>query len=183
MRVLFHKDSNNNILFWDYLSSHKWPPHLAVDKETKKFKTDSIFLCKSSWDFSKKECDIILKNWKIIFQALDFKGKNLLQSIPWRCSIEEGSEYDDTISYAKVVSVSALYSRCSSLTVFSCSITQFPYGWHIVSSWNICIYSVDTIMYPYTLPLILSLFSSSSLCLSATWALRVKVVTELSRHK
>ena len=79
LRVFFNKNSNNIILFWNCPSSNKWPPHLAVDKKTKQLKTDPIFLCKSSWDFSKKEeCDIILKNWQITFQALDYKGKNFL---------------------------------------------------------------------------------------------------------
>ena len=52
---------------------------MAVDKEIKQLKINPIFLCKSSWDFSKKEeCDTILKNWQITFQASDYKGKNFL---------------------------------------------------------------------------------------------------------
>jgi len=48
LRTFFNKNSNNTISFWDCPSSDKWPPHLAVDKETKQFKTDPIFPCKSS---------------------------------------------------------------------------------------------------------------------------------------
>ena len=63
LRAFFNGNSNNIISFWDCLSSNKWPPHLAVDKKTKQLKINPIFLCKSSWDFSKKEeYNIILKN-------------------------------------------------------------------------------------------------------------------------
>ena len=68
LRTFFNRNSNSTILFWDCLSSNKWPSHLTVDKETKQLKTDSIFLCKSLRYFSKKEeCDIILKNWQMTF--------------------------------------------------------------------------------------------------------------------
>jgi len=39
----------------------------------------SIFLCKSSWDFSmKSKCDLITQNWQIIFQISDFKENHFL---------------------------------------------------------------------------------------------------------
>ena len=84
---------------------------------------------------------------------------------------------DDTISHAEVVSVSTSCSRCSNLTFFSCSMTHFPHGLYSDFSWPICIYSINTILYPYTLPLELIPLLISSLCLSATWALWVKVIT------
>ena len=61
---------------------------------------------------------------------------------------------DDMIGCAEVVSVSASCSRCSNLTFSSCSITYFPYGLHSDSSWPVHIYSIDTILYPYALPLL-----------------------------
>ena len=53
--------------------------HDIVDKETKKFDLTPIFPCKSLWDFHKKnECNTILNNWKMTFQALDAKDKQFL---------------------------------------------------------------------------------------------------------
>jgi len=38
-----------------------------------------VYACKMSWDYSKKtECDNILNNWKMTFQALDGKGNQFL---------------------------------------------------------------------------------------------------------
>ena len=101
----------------------------------------------------------------------------LLWSIPQGCNMKEGLEYDDMISCTEVVSVSASYSKCSLLMFSLCSMTYQPHRLLIVSLCTLCIYSVDTILYPYALPLITSLFLFSSLCLSATWALRVKIIT------
>jgi len=80
------------------------------------------------------------------------------------------------IGYAEVVSVSISYSRCSNFMSSSCSMTHFPYKLHIDSLWLVCIYSVDTILYSYPLPLESILILTSSFCLSATWALWVKIV-------
>jgi len=45
----------------------------------KKFNLVFIFPCKFSWDFDRKnECDKILDNWRMIFQASDVKGQNFL---------------------------------------------------------------------------------------------------------
>ena len=67
-----------------------------------------------------------------------------------------GLGYDDTIDYAKVVSVSTSCSRCSSLavslTASSCILTHRLYRLHAISLWTIYIYSIDTILYPYALP-------------------------------
>ena len=66
-------------MFWDCSSSNKWLPYLVVDKENKQLKINTIFPCKSFWEFSKKEeFDSILKNWQITFQASDYKGNNFL---------------------------------------------------------------------------------------------------------
>ena len=68
--------------------------------------------------------------------------------------MEEGLGYDDTISCAEVVSVSASCSRCFLLMFSLCSITCLPHGLHLVASCITCIYSIDTILYPYALPFI-----------------------------
>jgi len=82
LRTFFKKSSDNSIAFWDCPSNTKWCPHLAVDKEIKQLNIDPIFLCKLSWDFSKKEeCDSILQNWQMIFQASDYKGNNFLDLV------------------------------------------------------------------------------------------------------
>ena len=63
---------------------------------------------------------------------------------------------DNTIGCAVVVLVSASYSRYFNLAFFSCTMTHLPHGLCTVSSLTTSIYSVDTILYPYTLPLISS---------------------------
>ena len=61
LRTFFNKSTDNSITFWDCPSSVKWPLYSTVDKETKYFKIDSIFPCKFSWNFSRKEkCNSIL---------------------------------------------------------------------------------------------------------------------------
>jgi len=53
-----------------------------VDRETKQFHCTPLFPCKSFWDFSKKsECDNIIKNWKMTFQASDLKGCHFLDLV------------------------------------------------------------------------------------------------------
>ena len=66
---------------------------------------------------------------------------------------------DNTIIYAKVVSVSASYSRCSILTFSSCIMTHFALWITTCFLVFIYIYSIDTILYLYTLPLIQSPYS------------------------
>jgi len=58
-----------------------------------------IFPCKSSWEFSKKEeCNLLLKNWQMTFQALDYKGKNFLDlndddNLPTRPTYSKGGAW------------------------------------------------------------------------------------------
>ena len=75
-----------------------------------------------------------------------------LKDVTWR----RAKGNDNMISCAKVVSVSASYSRCSNLAFFLCTMIHLPYGLQPVSSYysDIYIYSVDTILYPYALLLI-----------------------------
>ena len=50
--------------------------------ETKSFNPIPLFPCKSSWEFSKKsEYDDLAKRWRMIFQALDLKGKHFLDLV------------------------------------------------------------------------------------------------------
>ena len=84
---------------------------MAVDKEIKQLKTDPIFLCKSSWYFSKKEeYDTILKNWQITFQALDYKGKNFLNlnnndNLPTRPTYSKGGIWLKLIGHSNSLCV------------------------------------------------------------------------------
>jgi len=52
---------------------------LVVDKETKQLSCNLILPCKLLWDFNKKEeCNFIIQNWQITFQALNYKENNFL---------------------------------------------------------------------------------------------------------
>ena len=74
LRKFFNKDPLNSIIFWDCPSDNKQPLYFVVNKEFKEFSLTLLFPCKSSWDFERKDkCNNILKQWKIIFQALDDK--------------------------------------------------------------------------------------------------------------
>jgi len=53
---------------------------MLVDKESKKFNLTPILSCKTSWDYSKKEeCNNIIRNWQMTFQASDLKGNHFLE--------------------------------------------------------------------------------------------------------
>ena len=73
-----------------------------------------------------------------------------LEDATWR----RAKGNDNMISCAKVVSVSTSYSRCSILAFSSCTITCLPYRLQTAFSCHSSIYSIDTILYPYALPLI-----------------------------
>jgi len=80
LREFFKKDQHNLIKFWDCPSCNNWTLYHIVDRETKKFDLVPIFSCKSSWGYDRKnECDKILNNWKMIFQASDAKERNFLE--------------------------------------------------------------------------------------------------------
>jgi len=79
LREFFNKDLSNSIDFWDCPSNRKWPLHSLVNKETKEFNLTPLFPCKSSWDFNRKsECDDLLKQGKMFFQASDNKSRHFL---------------------------------------------------------------------------------------------------------
>ena len=80
LRKFFTFNLNNKIEFWKCPSWYIWSLHKVVDKKTKLFNPIPHYLCKISWDFSKKrECDNIAATWKIIFQASDLKGWQFLK--------------------------------------------------------------------------------------------------------
>ena len=72
------------------------------------------------------------------------------------------------IGYTIIVLVSTSYSRCYIPALSSCFMTRLPHVQWTISSWLICIYNVDTLLYFYTLPLEPISYFLSSLCLSAT---------------
>jgi len=79
LRRFFVQNHGNSIKFWECPSQYNWLLHKVVDKETKLFKPLPQYLCKSSWDFSKKsKYNEILSPWKMTFQALDLKGQQFL---------------------------------------------------------------------------------------------------------
>ena len=82
LRKFFLLSSSNSIKFWECPSRCSWSLHKVVDRETKQFCHTLLFPCKLSWDFSKKsECDNIIKNQKMTFQASDLKGCHFLNLI------------------------------------------------------------------------------------------------------
>jgi len=79
LREFFSKDFQNHIEFWDCPSKQQWALHQIVNKETKNMVSIPMFPYKSSWDFCKKsECNSILSQWKMTFQASDSKERNFL---------------------------------------------------------------------------------------------------------
>ena len=82
LKEFFNHCSTNTIEFWECLSKSNWHLHKAVDTDTKLFNLAPLLPNKLSWDFSKKlESDNIINMWKMTFQALDLKGKNLLDLV------------------------------------------------------------------------------------------------------
>ena len=112
LRDFFKRNNNNHIEFWDCPSNQNWLLHSLVDKDTKSFDLSPFFPCKSSWDFCKKhECNTILSQWRMSFQALDLKGKNFLELLdddfnPLEPSTIKGSPWLQHFSHSN-----SLYAR------------------------------------------------------------------------
>ena len=82
LREFFNCHHENTIKFWEYPSKSKWNLHKCINIKTKLFNLTLLFPVKNSWDFSKKsECNDIINNWKMTFQASDLKGKNFLDLV------------------------------------------------------------------------------------------------------
>ena len=86
----FKTNQENSIEFWEYPSHLKWRFHNDIDKDSKSFNPTPSFLCKISWDYCKKtDSDDIINQWKMMFQALDRKGKHFLDLIDDNLNIIE----------------------------------------------------------------------------------------------
>ena len=82
LREFFSMNSDNSMKFWEYPSRCDWSLFKAVDRDTKQFCQILMLSCKSLWDFSKKrECNDIIHNWKMTFQASDLKGWQFLDLV------------------------------------------------------------------------------------------------------
>jgi len=78
----FKTNQENSIEFWKCPSCLKWRFHNDVDKDSKSFNPTPSFLCKISWDYCKKtDSEDIINQWKMMFQALDGKGKHFLDLV------------------------------------------------------------------------------------------------------
>ena len=73
---------------------------------------------------------------------------------------------DNMIGCAISVSISASCSRCDILASTLCIMTYLHHVLWTLSLWTSIIYSIDTVLYPYTLPIKHTPIPSSSLCLS-----------------
>ena len=79
LQWFFNKSQDNSIEFWECPSCLKWRLHKDVDKDSKSFNPTSSFSCKTSWDYCRKlDCNDIIKQWRMTFQASDGKGKQFL---------------------------------------------------------------------------------------------------------
>jgi len=82
LRRFFAMNQENSIKFWECPSHLNWRLHHAVNKDSKSFNPQPIFLCKISWDYCKKiDSDNIINQWKIMFQALDGKRRHFLDLV------------------------------------------------------------------------------------------------------
>ena len=84
--------------------------------------------------------------WSKIHKDMKAENRILLQSIPQGCIMEIDIGYDDMISYAEVVLVSASCSRCFCLASFLllsyCYLTYILHGLHIAQQYIQCRYSL-----------------------------------------
>ena len=79
IRFFFKRNHCNFLEFWDCSSQDNWSLYKVVNKETKSFNLTPLFPFKSLWEFSQKEeCDNLLNNWKMMFQASDDKERHFL---------------------------------------------------------------------------------------------------------
>ena len=80
LRNFFIKDQNNSIEFWNCPSYKNWTLHNLVDKKTKSFNfLPCSFASLHRTSIKKYECDKILDNQKMIFQASNTKEQQFLE--------------------------------------------------------------------------------------------------------
>ena len=90
LRQFFNINQENSIEFWKCPSCLKWRFHQDVDKDSKSFNLTPSFPCKISWDYCKKiNSDNIINQWKMMFQALDGKGRQFLDPVDDNLNIIE----------------------------------------------------------------------------------------------
>ena len=77
----FNTKQDNSIEFWECPSHLKWRFHHDINKDSKSFNPTPFFPYKISWDYCKKISDDIINQWKMIFQALDGKGRHFLDLV------------------------------------------------------------------------------------------------------
>jgi len=78
----FTANQKNSIKFWECPSHFNWRLHQAINKDSKSFNPQPILLSKISWDYCKKiDSNNIISLWKMIFQALDGKGRQFLDLV------------------------------------------------------------------------------------------------------
>ena len=93
LRRFFNKSHDNSIEFWECPSRLKWRLHKDIDKDSKSFNPSPFFPCKISWDYCRKlDCDDIIKQWRMTFQASDGKGKQFLDLLDENFNIIELSQ-------------------------------------------------------------------------------------------
>ena len=88
----FKTNQENSIEFWECPSCLKWRFHNDINKDSKSFNPTPSFLCKISWDYCKKtNSNNIINQWKMMFQALDGKGKHFLDLVDNNLNIIESA--------------------------------------------------------------------------------------------
>ena len=126
LRKFFFANSNNSIAFWECSSQCNWPLFKSVDSDTKWFWQTLLLPCKSSWDFSmKSECDNIIQNWKMTFQASDQKDWQFLELVDDKDNPIEPS-YINSRSWLKFIGHSnLLYTRATRAIVNHAPISEY----------------------------------------------------------
>ena len=128
---LFLKKSENFLreiiaTFWDCSSQQNWLFYSIVNREIKKFNLSTVFPCKSFWDYSwKEECNNIISQWKMMFQALDYKWRSFLNLLHDDLNVIEPL-YSKGKSWLKYFGHSnSLYARATRAIINHTSISKY----------------------------------------------------------
>ena len=112
LRDFFNCHYENIVEFCKCPSKSKWNLHKYVDIENKSFNLILLLPAKNSWDFSKKsECNNIISNQKMTFQASDLKGNNFLELVDSDNKILEPLYSKDRTQLQYVCHSNTLYVR------------------------------------------------------------------------
>ena len=149
--ILFVSFFNNNIKLWIINiysdSSHSTLKYLKNSEAN----IQNLLIC-----YNQYLKDVL---WRRVKGNNDTIGCAVVISVSTSCS-------DNTIGCAIVISVSTLCSRCYILTSISCIMPYLYCVLQTLSLWASIIYRVDTALYLYALPIVSTLTSFPSLCLS-----------------